>query len=257
MTAQLLTSSDPAPYAVEHDHGSSPFFFVCDHAGKALPSALGDLGVSEADRRRHIAWDIGIGALGHKLAAQLDAFLITQTYSRLVIDCNRQPGSAQSIVTVSERTQIPGNEGLSAQDAEQRAREIFYPYHDRIATELDARAAQDRPTVVVTLHSFTPVYLDNARPMHAGVLYMPRDARLGHALLTELRLEGDIMVGDNEPYAATDATDYALVMHGERRGLLHVELEVRQDLIADEAGQAAWAERLARVLPRALTRVKP
>jgi predicted N-formylglutamate amidohydrolase len=248
---KLLGPSDPPPYVVEHDHGVSPFFFTCDHGGRLIPRALGDLGVPESERMRHIAWDIGVAELGKRLAAKLDAFLITQTYSRLVIDCNRHPGSPQSIVTVSERTEVPGNIGLSDEDRAARATEVFHPYHDRIAAELDARAARQQDTVLVTLHSFTPVYMDNARAMQAGVLYN-RDARLGHKVLAELRAEGDLVVGDNEPYAATDATDYALVVHGERRGLVHVEIEVRQDLIDHAAGQDAWAERLARVLPRAL-----
>lgn len=250
----LLGRDDPPPYTVERDHGRSPFFFTCDHGGRALPRALGDLGVSEADRQRHIAWDIGVTELGKRLAARLDAFLIAQTYSRLAIDCNRHPGSPQSIVTVSERTAIPGNERLSEAERTARASEIFHPYHDRIARELDARAERKHDTVLVTLHSFTPVFMDNARAMQCGVLYN-RDARLGHALLAELRAEGDLVVGDNEPYAATDATDYGLVVHGERRGLVHVEIEVRQDLIEHAAGQDAWAARLERVLPRALQRV--
>jgi len=252
----LLRPGDPAPYTVEHDHGASAFFFTCDHAGRAIPAALGDLGVSESERMRHIAWDIGVAELGRRLARRLDAFLITQTYSRLVIDCNRHPGSPQSIVTVSERTAIPGNEGITTEQAEERATEIFHPYHDRIRAELDARAAQGRPTVLVTLHSFTPVFMDDRRAMHGGVLYN-RDGRLGRALLAQLRSESGLVIGDNEPYAATDATDYALVVHGERRGLLHVEIEVRQDLIDHAAGQDAWADRLARVLPRALQAVTP
>lgn len=253
--ALLLASGDLPPYVIERDHGASPFFFTCDHGGRVIPRALGDLGVSEAERRRHIAWDIGVAELGKRLAGKLDAFLITQTYSRLVIDCNRRPGSPQSIVTVSEHTAIPGNVGLSAEDRAARADEIFHPYHDRIVRELDARAGRDQDTVLVTLHSFTPVYMGSARAMQAGVLYN-RDARLGHALLAELRAEGDLVVGDNEPYAATEATDYALVVHGERRGLINVEVEVRQDLIEQPAGQEAWASRLARVLPRALARVE-
>lgn len=252
----LLALGDPPPFVIEHDHGASPFFFTCDHGGRAIPGALGDLGVPEAERLRHIAWDIGVAELGKRLAAKLDAFLITQAYSRLVIDCNRHPGSPQSIVAVSERTTIPGNVGLGDRDRTARASEIFSPYHDRIVSELDARAARKQDTVLVTLHSFTPVYMDDARAMQAGVLYN-RDARLAHALLAELRAEGDLEIGDNQPYAATDATDYALVVHGERRGLIHVEIEVRQDLIEHAPGQDAWAERLSRVLPRALASVVP
>jgi predicted N-formylglutamate amidohydrolase len=252
----LLTADDPPPFRVERASGSSPFVLVCDHAGRALPARLGDLGVSAADLARHIGWDIGIAEVGRNLAARLDAFLVTQTYSRLVIDANRPLGSPQSIVTVSENTPIPGNEGISAEAAAQRANEIFHPYHERIREELDARAAQGRATVLVTLHSFTPVFLTRSRSWHAGVLYN-RDARLAHVLLDLLRAEPELVVGDNEPYAASEATDYALVEHGERRGLLNVEIEIRQDLIEHERGQGEWADRLARLLERAQSIMLP
>lgn len=250
---RLLADGDPPPYRVERPEGTSPFVLICDHAGRALPAALGDLGLPDSELRRHIAWDIGVAAAGRRLSAALDAFLILQTYSRLVIDANRHPGSPQSIVALSERTRIPGNELLPAQHAECRAREIFHPYHDRIAAELDARAGAQREAVLVTLHSFTPSFLDLARPWHAGVLYN-RDPRLGRVLLALLREQPGLEVGDNEPYAASEATDYTITVHGERRGLLHVEIEIRQDLIDTEAGQQAWAARLAALLPRALAR---
>ncbi len=246
----LLQDGDPPPLRIERSEGTSAFFLVCDHAGRALPRKLGDLGVSEADLGRHIAWDIGIAEVARRLAARLDAFLIMQTYSRLVIDANRPPSSPQSIVTVSENTRIPGNEALDSEAAAQRAREIFQPYHDRIRHELDVRAAQGRPTILVTLHSFTPVFLARSRAWHCGVLYN-RDVRLAHVLLTLLRQEAGLVVGDNEPYAASEQTDYALVEHGERRGLLNVEVEIRQDLIEHEAGQVQWADRLARLLEQA------
>jgi predicted N-formylglutamate amidohydrolase len=246
----LLVASDPPPFRVERPAGTSPFVLVCDHAGRALPRKLGDLGVSERDLLRHIAWDIGIADTGRRLAERLDAFLITQTYSRLVIDANRPPGSPQSIVTVSEDTRIPGNEALDPEAARQRANEIFHPYHARIRAELDARAAHGRATILVLLHSFTPVFRAHARAWHAGVLYN-RDARLPRVLLELLRAEPGLIVGDNEPYAASEQTDYALVEHGERRGLLSVEIEIRQDLIEHEPGQDEWAERLARLLERA------
>ena len=252
----LLSAEDPPPFVVEQPLGSSPFVFVCDHAGRAVPAKLRDLGVSEADLARHIAWDIGIAQVGRRLAAQLDAFLGLQTYSRLVIDANRRPGSPESIVTVSEETRIPGNEGLSDEAAAQREVEIFRPYHARIRDELDARAARNRPTILVFLHSFTPVFLGQSRALHAGVLYN-RDTRFARPVLELLREEPALQVGDNEPYAASEATDYALVEHGERRGLPHVELEIRQDLIEHEAGQTEWAARLSRVLDRARAAVFP
>lgn len=247
--AELLGDDDPPPFRVEHAAGASPFLLLCDHAGRALPHKLGDLGVAQAELARHIAWDIGIAEVGRRLADELDACLITQSYSRLVIDANRHPGTSQSIVTLSERTRIVGNEGLQAEEREARAREIFLPYHERISAELDARARAGRATLLLLLHSFTPEFLGQPRPWHAGVLYN-RDARMAQVLLALLRQEPQLVVGDNQPYAASDATDYALVVHGERRGLLHVELEIRQDLIAHAEGQALWAQRLAHWLQR-------
>ena len=185
--------------------------------------------------------------MSRKLAAALDAALILQTYSRLVIDCNRPVRSADSIVSVSERTAIPGNLHVSLQDGEQRAREIFWPYHDRIRATLDARQTRRQPTLLLAMHSFTARYLDQSRPWHVGVLYN-RDARLARFLLAALRREPDVVVGDNEPYTVSDDTDFAIPEYGERRGLLHAEIEIRQDLIADEAGQERWAQRLARLL---------
>jgi predicted N-formylglutamate amidohydrolase len=161
-----------------------------------------------------------------------------------------------SIVTLSERTAVPGNQLVSDAEAEARAREIFHPYHDRIRAELDARLDRRRPTALVALHSFTPLFDGTARRWHAGVLY-GRDARLGRVLLELLRAEDGLSIGDNQPYAVSDATDYAIPVHGERRGIPHVELEIRQDLIADDAGQADWAARLAGLLPLAASSLFP
>jgi predicted N-formylglutamate amidohydrolase len=249
--AVLLSKDEVAPVEVAGREGSSPFFLACDHAGRLIPSALESLGLSDEQLDRHIAWDIGAAGVARRLADELGATAILQRYSRLVIDCNRPPDAADSIVRRSERTDVPGNADLTPSESEERARAIFWPYHDEIRTRLDRRAAEGRPTVLVAMHSFTPVFLDRARQWHAGVLYN-RDARLAMQLLRVLRDEGDLVVGDNEPYAAGDLTDYTIVHHGERRGLLHVEIEIRQDLITDVRGQDAWAARLARLLPRAL-----
>jgi predicted N-formylglutamate amidohydrolase len=247
----MLEADEPEAAEVIAGGARSPFLFTCDHAGQRIPRALGTLGLSAAELDRHIAWDIGAAALSRKLAAALDAFVILQRYSRLVIDCNRPLDTPSSIATRSERTDVPGNLGLSAAQAELRARSIFHPYHARIVAELERRVVVGQPTVLVTMHSFTPVFMEDARAWHAGVLYQ-RDARLARPLLALLRGEPGLVVGDNQPYAVSDETDYAIVEYGERRGLLHVEIEVRQDLIADESGQAEWAERLGRVLPAAL-----
>jgi predicted N-formylglutamate amidohydrolase len=251
MTAfPLLDPDEPAPVAFENEAGLSIFFLACDHGGRAIPRRLGRLGIAEPATFRHIAWDIGIAAVGGLLSAQLDAALVVQRYSRLVIDCNRDPSVPSSIPEISENTEIPGNRGLGVADRAARVAAVFQPYHEHIAAALDRRQAEGRVSVLVALHSFTPVFKGVSRPWHVGVLYN-RDPRLADPLLRLLRAEGDLSVGDNEPYRVTDQTDYTVPVHGERRGLAHVEIEIRQDLIAEPSGQAAWAERLARVLPAA------
>lgn len=244
----LLDPDEPPPFEVAGRGGRSPFLIVCDHAGRRLPRALGALGLSEAALTTHIAWDIGAGGVAQRLATALDAFMIRQPYSRLAIDCNRPLDAADSITKVSERTIIPGNQHLPPGAAEARARQIFEPYHQQIRGELDLRRDSGRAAILVTVHSFTPVFLDVARPWHVGILYN-RDARLAEPLLGLLREEGDLVVGRNQPYAVSDFSDFAVVQHGEKRGVPCVEIEMRQDLIASAEGQSAWAERLARLLP--------
>ena len=177
----------------------------------------------------------------------LDACVVLQPYSRLVIDCNRPPGSADSIVSRSERTTIPGNVSISRVEAAARESEIFVPYHAHLRDLLDARLRRGQRTLLIALHSFTPVYRGVPRPWHAAVLYN-RDPRLARLIARALRDEGGLVVGENEPYAVSDDTDYAIPRYGEARGLPHVELEIRQDLIDHAAGQAVWIERLARLL---------
>jgi predicted N-formylglutamate amidohydrolase len=250
-TAQILLAADePPPVTVYNPNGSSPLLLVADHAGRTVPRALGRLGLAEADYERHIAWDIGIAGVGRMLADALDAVLIQQNYSRLVIDCNRPPSAATSIPEISELTPIPSNVGLSDADKAARVREIFQPYHDRIAAELDRRLDAGLPAALIALHSFTPVFKGEARPWHVALLYH-RDPSLSRRLITLLKQEAGLVIGDNEPYQVSDTTDYTIPTHGERRGLPHALIEIRQDLIADEAGQREWALLLARLLPQA------
>ena len=244
----LLDADDPPAFTVHNADGASPFVLIADHAGQRIPARLGDLGLPREELDRHIGWDIGIAGVTERLSRKLDAFAILQTYSRLVIDCNRPLHAPGSIVTTSDGTRVPGNLDLDDEARAARALEIFAPYHARITAELDLRVARTESPVLIAMHSFTPVFAGFARPWHAGVLYH-RDTRLAHALLHALRAEPGLDVGDNEPYAISDDSDFAIPVHGEQRGLLHVELEIRQDLIADEAGQELWAERLARLLP--------
>jgi predicted N-formylglutamate amidohydrolase len=254
LTDPLLTAADVPVFLVERAAGASPYVLTCDHAGRAIPQRLAGLRLTEHELSTHVAWDLGVADLGRRLSARLDAWVILHNYSRLVIDANRPPDAPDSIATLSERTRIAANDGLSAVDARTRSREIFEPYHQRIRDELDAR--RTRPSALVALHSFTPVYMDERRPWHAGVLY-GRDVRLGRRMLEVLRRDPAIVVGDNQPYAVSDATDYTILVHGEQRRIPHVELEVRQDLLVCDAGVEAWAERLGRALKDALPHLFP
>lgn len=249
---RLLTPDDPNPVEVLRADGPSPFFFTGDHAGRAIPRALGDLGVPPTEMERHIAWDIGIAGVTRRLSDLLDATAVLQAYSRLVIDCNRNPTWPSAMPEISEVTPIPGNVALTDAARTARIEAIFTPYHDRIAALLEARTS--RPTIYVAMHSFTPVFKGESRAMEVGVLY-DDDAELATIMIDLLQQEGDLTVGRNAPYALTAATDYSVPTHAQSRRLNHLELEIRQDLIATDAGQQAWAERLARLLPRAAERL--
>jgi predicted N-formylglutamate amidohydrolase len=239
----LLEPDEPSPVELVGEDRSGPFVILCDHASRRLPRALGTLGLTQSELQTHIAWDIGAAGVARQLAQLLDAPLFLQSYSRLVIDCNRPLSAPDSIPTTSGGISIPGNERVTPAQAEARAQAIFGPYHSRISALLATRPRY----FLVTLHSFTPELYGERRPFHAGVLY-ERDTRLAAPLLSLLRGEPGLVVGDNEPYRASAATDYAIIEHGERRRAPYVELEVRQDLVADAAGQTLWAERFARLL---------
>jgi predicted N-formylglutamate amidohydrolase len=251
----LLGPFDPHPVRTSNPEGGSAFLLVSDHAGRRRPDALGGLGLDRNDLDRHIAYDIGIKGLGGQLARALDAPLIEQRYSRLVIDCNRPPGHETSIPLISEATPIPGNEALDDDQRRDRETEILAPYHQAIASMIARRTQAGLPTILVALHSFTPVFDGVERPWHAGILHQPDDPTIrngfARAVLDAFTAEPDLLVGDNEPYRLTSASDYTVPRHAWSAGLPHVELEIRQDLIAKRAGQAEWAARTARLLQAA------
>lgn len=248
---------DPAlpPVIERNGAGRSPFLLVCDHYGRLIPPQLAGLGLADSELQRHIAYDIGIAGVADRLAQSIDAQLIAQRYSRLMIDCNRPPQVATSIPVMSEATEIPGNRDLSPQQAEARRQLIFEPYHQRITAAIDQRLAAAQPTVLVALHSFTPVYAGVARPWHVGALYH-RDTVLPPLLLEQLRADGTLVVGDNQPYGVSDLTDYTIPVHGEARGLISTGIEIRQDQIAEPGGQQRWAERLAQAFATIADRLR-
>jgi predicted N-formylglutamate amidohydrolase len=250
MGFELLFANEPAPFLEERPHGRSNFVIIVDHAGRLIPRRLKDLGLPASQLQRHIAWDIGALNVARQVAAALDAPLVAQNYSRLVIDCNRDPTVATSIPRTSESIEIPGNVDLSEAEIAARRAEIFDPYHARVRALLDARRAEQRPTFLVAQHTMTNIYHGVRREMHAAVLYN-RDRRFAGLVLEALRRDASLVIADNEPYFVSDETDYSVPRHGEARGLPHVEIEIRQDLVSDTDGQAQWAERIARALNEA------
>jgi predicted N-formylglutamate amidohydrolase len=247
----LLVAGDAHPAIVEKTRGCSPIVLFGDHAGRAIPARLGDLGLSGPDRDRHIAWDIGVAGLGRALSARLDAVFIRQRYSRLVIDCNRAPGAPGSIAEVSDGTHVPGNQGLDAEASDARRREVFQPYQDAIAQVVGERAASGRRTLLFSLHSFTPVMAAFERPWRFGILHRG-DSVFSQRMLEALRTHVGEAVGDNQPYAM-DNIDFTIPFHADANGLDYVELEVRQDLIATAMQQSEMAGFLAPVIGEVLS----
>ncbi|MFI4935453.1 MAG: N-formylglutamate amidohydrolase [Caulobacterales bacterium] len=239
----LLANEDPPPFAVTNRGGASPFLLIGDHAGRAIPGRLESLGLKAEELETHIAWDIGVTGLGERLAWALDACFIRQTYSRLVIDCNRRPADPTAIPEISDGASIPGNVELDAVSIAARRREIYQPYQDAIAAELDRRSRFGRDTLLVSLHSFTPSLGGRERPWRMGVLHR-NDSPFSARFLTLLKRALGGAAGDNQPYRM-DETDNTIPLHVDPRGLDYLELEVRQDLIADELGCVREAELIA------------
>jgi predicted N-formylglutamate amidohydrolase len=249
MPLRLLGADELPAFAIERAAGVSDFVLTCDHASDRIPHALGTLGLSHTELQSHIAWDIGVARVAQMLSERLDATLILQNYSRLVVDCNRQLTAKDSIPERSEWVDIKGNERLDAVAIAMRQDEIFTPYHSAMQSIFDQRQRDRRRTIMIAMHSFTPTYLNVSRPWSIGVMYR-NDARMATALLQQLKRDKRMEVGDNQPYPI-DETDYGLVVYGEARGIPHVGIEIRQDLIIDEAGQKTWAGRLASQLKQA------
>jgi predicted N-formylglutamate amidohydrolase len=215
-----------------------------------MPKTLGTLGLAEAELTRHIAWDIGAEKVGRLLSRLMDAPLLLQRYSRLAYDCNRPPESPGAIPEVSELTAIPGNRKLAAEDRLARAREIYRPFHDGVSLVLDRRAAGCRPSLIVSIHSFTPVYKGKPRSVELGILH-DRDTTLSAKLIKSFP---NIDARLNEPYGPKDGVLHTLNLHGFTRGLQHAMIEIRNDLVSTERGQDEWAQRLSVPLIQAATK---
>lgn len=247
MAAALLTGEDD-PVLLVNGAGRSACVLIAEHASNWLPKTLGMLGLQASDLTRHIAWDIGAEQVARRLSRLIDAPLVLQRYSRLAYDCNRPPDAPDAMPEISETTHIPGNRSLTPADRLARIREIYRPFHAAIADLLDVRAAEGAQSVVVTVHSFTPVYKGKSRSVELGILH-DRDTRLAQRLITSFP---GVDARFNEPYGPEDGVLHTLNLHAAPRRLEHVMIEIRNDLVSDERGQQEWAERLCAALTQAV-----
>jgi predicted N-formylglutamate amidohydrolase len=252
-----VAGSDPgddSPFEAIAGATKGGIVLVCDHASNRIPRGLASLGLDRTALLQHVAWDIGAAALTRALAAATGMPAVLSRVSRLVIDCNRAPGHAASIPPASHGVDVPDNRDPSSQERARREREYFAPYHAAIEVSLMAAAAAGGAPALVSVHSFTPVLDGVARPWHVGVL-SDHDRRMADPLLAALRRERELVVGDNQPYSGSHSEGYTCRahgrLHGDARRRPNVLIEVRQDLIGDDAGVAAWTRRLAPLLRRA------
>jgi len=250
----ILSRGDPPPVGQER-RSLSEIVLSCEHAGNLVPANL-RLGVAPADLARHIGIDIGALGVARRMSERLEAELIFQRYSRLVIDCNRPPSEPTAFPARVDGTDVPANATIGVRDAAARTAEIFHPFAAAVAGALDRRTDAGIAPVLVSVHSFTPEHQDypGPRPWPVSVLF-DKDPRLSLALAAVLRQEG-LNVGENVPYRVGALGDYTVPVHGEHRGILHTLIEIRQDLIGTPEGQRAWGDRLAAALPAALCAIK-
>ncbi len=240
-----------APVRTVNAEGKGPFAIVVDHASNRIPPRYGDLGLTPSERVRHIAWDPGALGVSLKLSVMLDAPVVHSTISRLVIDCNRELHAADLIPDISEHTVIPGNETVTADDRAWRIATAYEPFHAAIDTLLDARTAAGMETILVCMHSFTPVYKGVSRPWEIGLI-PPYREDYTRALYDALAVDGpDLTLGWNEPYSALRGVTQTLERHGDGRSLDATMIEIRHDEILEPNGVDLWSARLARCLTAA------
>lgn len=232
---------------VENPQGRSPILLICEHASNHLPARYDALGLQPSDLESHIAWDPGALGVAQELSRLLDAPLIHAAVSRLVLDLNREPSAPDSIWTLSERTTIPGNLDLDENERARRVREVYEAFHNAVDDFANARKASGQLSAIVSIHSFTPIYRDVPRPWQIGLIYN-HDERYARSVEAGLKQDPALIVGMNEPYSPADRVFHTLERHAERRSLPPLMIEIRNDLIRTQDGQASWANRLAPLL---------
>lgn len=227
------------------------YLVICDHARNTVPPELGDLGLAPENFERHIAYDIGARTVALRMAETLGAPAVLSCFSRLVIDPNRGRDDPTLVMRLSDGALVPGNARISRDEIARRAALYYEPYHDTVSSMIDAAIAAGKPPAIISMHSFTARWKTFPRPWHVGILW-DRDPRLAVPLIADLQADRDIVVGDNEPYSGALQGD-TMYRHGTLRGLAHALIEVRQDLIADDDGAAAWGDRLSGIFRRLRT----
>jgi predicted N-formylglutamate amidohydrolase len=247
----ILTGEEGDPVALENSDARGRVILVCEHASRRLPKTLGTLGLTQEALESHIAWDPGALAVSRNMAKSLDATLVFQRFSRLVYDCNRPPESPAAMPEKSEVFDISGNIGLDQAARDARTEALYFPFREKLSRLVESRIAAGRAPVIVTMHSFTPVYFGKPRAVEIGILH-DSDARLADAMLAAAGTQSLYNIRRNEPYGPEDGVTHTLKEHGLSNGLLNVMIEVRNDLIRDEVDQGVVADYLAGLLIESL-----
>jgi len=248
----LLGPDDPLPATIVNPEGRAPAVLLCDHASNQVPAALDRLGLEEAARSRHIAWDIGAAEVTRHLAGLLDAPALLSGYSRLVVDCNRALDDPTAMRQISDGTVVPGNRGLDANARTQRADACYWPYHRAVTATIERLAARGVEPAIISIHTCTPVMKGVERPWHIGVLSNV-DRRMADLLIAELNRESALCIGDNKPYSGLDPHGYSIETHALPAGRPNVLLEIRQDLVDTQHGAQHWASLVGRALQAVMT----
>lgn len=256
--ARLAPAKAVKPFSpiIEGADRQGRVILVCEHASAALPAPWGTLGLSADQRRAHIAWDPGALGLARGLATRLDATLVHAPVSRLVYDCNRAPDAASAMPARSEIHDIPGNAGLDAAERLRRTRAVYLPFHQDLQALVAERLALGRTPVLLTIHSFTPVYFGTPRAVEFGVIH-DHDTTLAALILDEARKQTRLACDLNAPYSAADGVTHVLARQATPLGIPNAMLELRNDLIATPDAEDAMAASLAPVLAAALSRLPP
>lgn len=244
----LLLENDPPPAEIVNSTSERNIVFVCEHAGRTIPKALGDLGLSKYDLDRHIAYDVGAEKVARMMSEILGAPLVIQSYSRLVVDCNRPVDAPDAIPQSSDTTIIPGNFGIGQTQRQQRIGEIFVPFHNAVSAMLDKHPRK----AVFAIHSFTPVLGREARPWDLAFLFR-KDSFTSRSLAKAVgKLDPNLKIGMNEPYAIEDNADWFVPYHGERRDLAHSLIEIRNDHLGTNDSCRSWAALLSNAIEQYL-----